>query len=280
MTAETVAPPPAAAPPASSQPPANPPPAAAPPASEPPATPPAPKAFEVPEAYKSKPWAAKIKSEEDLYKQIDGAQELIGRKRAAPDFANSTPEQIEEFLSSTRPKDADAYKFPEGVAVDKAFAEGVPKLLHELGLPDYVGNKLIEKYVALESHAVAQSMSEEGFKAEMKKSFGDNFDKKVVEITNAHKKFVSADDQKMLDSMPNEYYGVVARLTSSILAAHGIKDEGAAGGDGKTGSPQAKDIQEVRKELREQIADLDKGYHTEEEKQALINKLNDTYKGK
>jgi len=74
-----------AAPPASPQaapasPPAAPvsPPAAAPPpdarpklADEPVTPPPASPDFKVPDAYKDKPWANKIKTEEDLYKQID-----------------------------------------------------------------------------------------------------------------------------------------------------------------------------------------------------------------
>lgn len=75
-------------------------------AAAPVATPtPAPSDFAIPEAYKDKPWASKVKSHDDLWKQLENTQSLIGKKAIAPDFKTATPQEIEDYYSQMRPAD-------------------------------------------------------------------------------------------------------------------------------------------------------------------------------
>ena len=69
--------------------------------------------------------------------------------------------------------------------------------------------------------------------------------------------------------------GYEARI-AKLLKEHGITESGAQG-EGKQGTP-ASNIDTQRKELREQIRKIDARPHTAAEKQALIEKLNATYK--
>lgn len=63
---------------------------------------------------------------------------------------------------------------------------------------------------------------------------------------------------------------------AKILKEHGITESGAQG-DGGQGH-MSSDVESQRKELRAQIRKIDSRPHTAAEKQALIDKLNATYK--
>jgi hypothetical protein len=280
-----------AAPPASPQaapasPPAAPvsPPAAAPPpdarpklADEPVTPPPASPDFKVPDAYKDKPWANKIKTEEDLYKQIDNLDAAVGKKAVVPDFEKATPEEMEEYFARTRPADKTAYNFGDSVAED--FAAPVTDLMHKYGVPPKVATQMAADYAAIEAGKMQEAMSSDGFKAVMAKSFGDKFDGAVSQVVALHKQHLSADDQKMMDTLPNDYLGLVYRLSANMAKAYGAKETGQAA-DPKGSAPPSNDIAAVQKGLRQQIRDLDSKPHTAEERQKLVDDLANTYKGR
>lgn len=236
-------------------------------------TPPA--AYKVPDAYKEKPWASKIKSDEDLWKQVDNLQTAVGKKgMIIPDFKTATPEQIEEFVSATRPSDKGVYKFGEGV--DEAFTGEVGDIFLKNGISEYQGNKVIEAYQALEDKRVTEATSADGFKSTMAKSFGDKYEGDVKAATDEFSARMTPEDKQMLEGIPNQYLGMIYRLTRSMQKAYGAKENGSAH-TGDNGSPATQDLTAVRAGIRGEIAALQTRMHTAEEKTALINKLQATY---
>ena len=145
-------------------------PASQPPAATPPVTPPAAKEFAIPEAYKDKPWAGKIKSEEDLYKQIDNLQGVVGKKTAAPDFTTATDEEKSEYFNRTRPADKTAYKFNEGTPEHYADA------FFDAGISEYQASKLIKFVQEKEAIEIGALKDPVKFDEELKKEFGGTDD--------------------------------------------------------------------------------------------------------
>lgn len=240
-------------------------------------TPSTPDAYRVPDAYKEKPWASKIKSEDDLYKQIDNLTGLVGKKHLVPDFTKATPAELEEYYGFIRPADKGEYKFSETSAPE--VTGKIADILHKNGITAHQGNAVIAEYQALEQAGLAAATSADGFKEVMTKSFGEKYDGMVASVVAEHKQHLSADDQALMDSMPNDYLGAVYRLTQKMKEAYGAKETGAQV-EGKTGAPAVKDVEVERKELRAQLKDVAARPHTEAELQTLKDKLHSTYESK
>lgn len=202
-----------------------------------------------------------------------------------PDFKTAAPADIEAWLASTRPASVEAYTF--GETVDPEFKSGVGKILFENGVSEYQANKMIPAYQALEQQRLEAVTSEDGFKAVMTKRFGEKYDTNVAQVSKGLEKYASPDDQKILDILPNEYLGTVYTVVDKLLSEiatikkeHGIVENGDAHTD-KGGTPVPEgDVTKVRADLRKEISALDKKPHTADERQALINKLDATYRTK
>lgn len=235
---------------------------------------PAPTEFKLPDAHKDKPWASKIKSQDDVYKTLDNLQTAIGKKSLYP-AADATPEEWDQYLAGMRPEDASVYEFGEGA--NKEFVEAISPVLLEAGISKHQAGKLIPAYQKFEAAMAEQYTSADGFKAEMVKSFGDKYDATVASIVNEHKQHLSQDDQALMDKIPNQYLGVVYRLTSAMQKAYGANEGGADAHTQKGGAPIGEDINKVRSELRSQITALETRPHTAQEKQDLVDKLQKTY---
>lgn len=192
-----------------------------------------------------------------------------------PDFDKATPEQIEEFLATTRPSDKSAYKFAEGS--DEGFVGEVADIFHKNGVSAYQGNKIIEAYNVLETKNLQQQTSADGFKEVMTKSFGDKYEGDVKAVVAEHTKHLSPEDKALVEAIPNQYLGVLYRLTRSMQKAYGAAENGAAHTEGGTTTPQGVDVNVQRSELRKQIRDMDAKPHTAADRQKLVDQLQATY---
>lgn len=261
-------------------PPASPPPAAPPtslpPASPPPAGPPVAQAapYAVPEAYKDKPWAAKIKTEEDVWKQIDTLDALKGKKSIAPDFSKATPAEIEEYLSQTRPADVKAYEF--GKDVDPALNAVLGESMLKYGISAYQANGVIKAF----QEAEKAQFTPEGMAEMMKGSFGDDWKKVGGTARNLTQANLSAEDKAALDKLPNQDLALVYRLVNNLTKAYGIEEKGGAHTGGGTGAPAPVDLDAKAKEIRTQLDGLSRKPHTVEERDKLVNELDAIYKQK
>lgn len=239
-------------------------------------------AYKVPDAYKDKPWAKNIKSDEDLWKEVDGLTTLKGKKHVAPDFKTAKPEEIEAFFATTRPADKAAYTFADGA--DEGFKTGLADAMWDAGISEHQYGIIKGKYDAIEAAALERATSSDGFNETMTKNFGEKFDDVVVRGQAAFKTHLTEDQGKLLNVMPNEYIAPLYQLVNSyekqiadMKEKYGVKENpDAHTGDG--GNPSGTDVDTVRKDLRGKIAAMEKGPHTAEAKQKLVDQLDKTYR--
>lgn len=234
--------------------------------------------FAVPDAYKDKPWANKIKTGDDLWKQLENAQTLIGRRNPVPDFNNATPQEIEDFLGQMRPESKDAYDFSGGdkdyVAseLDPQFAEA----LHKAGLPPKIANSLINDLRGVITAAGEKVYDPQGFLDEMERTFGNGYETKVNQTRQLLEGNLNAADKAVMENMPNSQLAVMFRLAANLQKAYGAKESGL-GGEHKAGGDNTKSVDETRRDLRKQIAELDRKPHEAADKQRLVDQLQATY---
>lgn len=256
-----------------------------------PATPPETTPYKVPDAYKDKPWAAHIKSEDDLYKQFDGVQELIGKKTIQPiDYTKATPEEIAAHHAKSAPQDIAAYKF---AVPDDPTAKAVGEAFKQAGVNEFQGQEIVKAlspfFEKMDAEIKAQALSEEGYMKLSQAAFGENFKAALGKAESTIKANADEADQKVFDEMPNEQRIAVDKTVNKIvdkyeariaqiLKEHGIHETGAQGNGGE--SKVVLDLTAQRAALRAEINAVSARPHTAEEKQVLIEKLNDTYKQK
>ena len=244
-------------------------------------------AYKVPEEYKDKPWASKVKSEADLWKQLAASQELIGKKTIAPiDFKTATPEEITKYYETMRPAEKSAYKFAEGS--DESIKGVIGDIFFENGVSEVQGNKILEKYQGMEAERMADAVSADGFKAEMTARFTEKYEGDVAAVVKSLEKHMSAEDKVIMENTPNKFLGTIYSAMRAEQKAHaaeiaalkekyGIKETPDAHLQ-EQGSSQGQDLTAVRAGLRADLHKLSERVHTQAEKDVLINKLNDTYK--
>jgi len=246
-------------------------------------------AFTIPDEYKDRGFAAKVKSHDDLWKQLDNLDKLAGKKTLPTiDYAKATPEEIAKHHAQLAPKDRAAYEFPNA---DDPVSGAIGDAFIAAGINEHQGKQII-KHLApilgkMDSEGKEASMSEEGYMKLSKAAFGEGFKETIVKVEKALKTYAPDDATKaVFDSLPNDQRIAVDKTVNAILAAnekrvqdllkaHGITETGAQ--SGKAGLA-ATDADTVRKELRSKIRELDSKPHTAAEKKALVDKLASTYK--
>lgn len=249
--------------------------------------------FELPEAYREKAHFKNFKSHEDVYKALDGAQELIGKKTIGPiDYATATPEQIAEYHSKTAPADKSAYKFGEGA--DPEFSGAIADVFQKNGISAYQGEQIIKSV-----QEITGKIADASGKADtdpkvyndlMIKQFGDK------EKAGAAGKFLdneiygkhfSEEERKALNNLPSKSLALVDQAVfktsqayetriAAILKEHGVTESGVqtSGGEGKN----TVDIAAQRKAQRAEIRKIESNpHHTHDEISAAKAKLAKMY---
>ena len=250
---------------------------------EPEPTPPSDNDFSLPDDQKEKPWADKIKSQDDLYKQLDNLNGLVGRKTLPPiDYEIASPEEIEAHHKELAPADAQDYNFGEDA--DPELVEAFSPVFQKLGFTAYQ----VEQFAPMVNE-IAENMVEA--KEELKRDDGEYFKMLEASFGSDHAniaqtidtqigKYASAKDKEFFDSISdNETRVALDRTIHNILRAHGANESGAntnqGGNDG--GAPKT-DVESVRKDLRKQIHELDGTPYSDDKMMKLKNQLSDTYK--
>lgn len=237
--------------------------------------------WKVPDAYKEKPWAQKVKSEEDVYKQLDNLDSLVGKKNVVPDFKTAKPEEIEAFYSQLRPADKAAYQFGENA--DKEFVSTFQDSFHKNGISETQSKSLIADYQKLETAKLEQMTSADGFKQVMTKTFGEKYDADVAAVVADQKKMFSTEEQSMLEKMPNQYLAAFYKQSreyqkqlDAVKKEYGATESGAQV-NGGNGTMPAANVEETRKTLRAEIRALDGKPFSEKALQEKKDALQATY---
>lgn len=225
---------------------------------------PASNSFTVPDAYKERGWVEKIKSPDDLWKTLDNAQSLLG-KRPAGIPANDAPEdEWEKFYQAAgKPEAPDKYQFsdienlPEGFDATP-FKEKAANILHQAGLNQKQADKVWKMFMQSELEALAsqkelQAAKDAEFDALTKKHIPD-FDKasKVAQdMINAGVPEELRGAYAEVAENPKALAAVISALNHANSQIEKVKKEYGAEGKLPHGGQQAasQDMGEIRKEL-------------------------------
>ena len=244
--------------------------------------------FALPDEYKEKSWADKVKSQDDLYRQLDNLSGLVGKKTILPiDYESATPEEITEHHKALAPeKGLEAYGFKD---INDPLSKATGEAFLQSGITEHQGKAVLEVVREAMGAQVADDTSEDGYLTLAKESFGDDHETSIKQAETLLKANASEEDKKFFDSIDNKARIALDRTVNNVaksyeariqavLKEHGVKESGAQT-DGNAGSPAA-DVKDVRSDLRNQIIEMSKGDkpYTAQDKQALIDKLNSTYK--
>lgn len=217
----------------------------------------------IPQEFKDKPYLADIKtlpvtpeSYAALFKKLDGAQTLIGKKTGAqPPAADAPAEEMEKFYSALRPAKAEDYEFPkpaEGQTVDEDFVKAARGMFHNAGLSKAQVAKLIpqfDKYVAEKSAPILAENArlDAEFKELMGKTFGPE-NGAVLERSKALLTQLTPDGLKPhLVKLPNEALVVLAGVMESVRAKFMAEDKGS--GDGAGAGAGATDAAALKEQM-------------------------------
>jgi len=232
--------------------------------------------FAPPEEYKEKGWAKNIKSVDDLWKNHSNSQELIGKKTIGIPDENSTPDQIQEYYSKTRPENAEVYTFPEDTTDEekalysKAFFDnGVSQAQAEGILKEHSDNIAKQKEILF---------SPAGMDKVFKESFGDDTEvqPKTKALIDKHTNDV---DKGILNTLTNDQVGAMYRMANNFSKAHGSQEGGALNNAASSQNLSETQMKDKQKAIRDKVAELDTRPHDAEERTALLNDLAATYKG-
>lgn len=246
---------------------------------------PAPAEFKLPDEYKDKPWAAKVKSIDDVYKQIDTLDTLKGKKSIIPNLKDASAEEREAFYAQLRGKDAAEYVIP----VNEAFptpAETQPvvaKLFMDNGVSPTQAEAIIKGYQELGAKQLNEQFNPDGFKKSMETAFGADWEKTTGAVRNTISSMMSPEDAKALDNIPNHMLGTIYRTLGNTIKAvdETLKKYGAketfAHLSAPNGSAKGGDLVAERQAIRTEMTALSMRPHEAAEHEALSQRLADTY---
>lgn len=190
-----------------------------------------PKEFAIPDEYKEKGWANKIKSQEDVWKQIDNLSSLVGKKEIMkqPDWENE--QSRKEFIEAMRPDSKDDYVISDK-AIPEAEANLYKELMYEQGITQTQANAIFEKISEMrESQFNADDMT-----AKLKDMWGGEVETNTKTAMTSIRKYGSEKFQGMIDNMPNEFVAEFYDYVHKYAEAHGIKETDLAH-DNSKGEP-------------------------------------------
>lgn len=230
---------------------------------------PAGSSFSIPEEYAGKGWAEKIKSQDDLFKQIDNLDSLVGKRQIPGEGA--TDQEWDEFFGKIgKPESPDKYQLtdpemPEGFALPDDFKSKAQKIMHESGLTQKQADTLYQKFLQEEisvagsnQKAMAEKQKEldAQFDEVTTKLFGDKFEEVSARSQNIIKENVPQELiphlQSLSDSDPKALAAVIALTDKMATQMSEIKKKyGAEDNLGSGGQAAASGKEEVLKKLTE-----------------------------
>lgn len=206
-----------------------------PPAVTPPAV--TPPSFSIPDAYKEKGYLKGVDSVDKVFKMLDGAQELIGKKGPSKPVDGAPQAEWDAYYESQgRPKTAAEYVFEpiEGMKHDEKLMQGVKELMFKNGVSAAQAKELQKGFDTI----VAQIAQDKGIEL---KQLDQDFDKLGTQTFGAERDRILANSKALIDkhssanmkpyiaNLPNESLVVLADVLNNVGKIY-IKQDGAPGG--------------------------------------------------
>lgn len=206
----------------------------------------------IPDSYKDRAWLKKYNTIEDMFKGMDGAQELIGKRPAGIPHENASPEEWNEFYNKLgRPESPDKYNIeypqdlPEGVQISDEQHQNFTKLAHEIGLTQ----KQVEQLAAFDMKRTQDTLAsmhpdmealDREFDDFAKSAFGERQDQA---IENAQKLISKHAPKEMHEHLQNLGNKELIALTSVLDAVtQNYIREDSTMSQGTTPEPVSRDM--------------------------------------
>ena len=179
-----------------------------------------------------------------LFKKLDGAETLIGKKTGIPG-ADAKPEDWDQFFAKIRPETADAYEIPvkEGVT-DPEFVKAMKGAFFEAGLSKSQASKMQEKFEAAvagqqAAHIEAQKKLNLDFEVLTKATFGPDNAKALERAKGMIQEHTPENLKTHVASLPNESLVVLAGILNAVHSKYGLEDRVNGAGSGTGGDANA-----------------------------------------
>lgn len=214
--------------------------------------------FEVPTVYAEKGWAKDLTSYDDVFKKLDGSQELIGKK-AFPD-ANATPEQWDEHYKAIgKPEDAGKYNFNRE-SFSKEFQEAqneevdnvVKAIFHKAGLQqrqvDIIQPEVEKLAEALQTQKTKdEADADKVFDELANKTFGTNKDQIIADTAALLKENTPQGFEQKIGSLDNETLIILSGVLNTFKEKY-INEDGSGSGQG--GNAAGETVEDLRIKAR------------------------------
>lgn len=188
----------------------------------------------------------------EVFKKLDGAETLIGRKIGIPS-EDAKDEEVQKFYDSLRPKTAEDYELPVGEKADEEFVKTLRGSFHEAGLSKRQAKVVIEKMApALTEADKKQSEEQEAlgkkFDELASKTFGDDKEKALKRIESTVSELAPDNVKDLVQGLSPEAKVVLGAVVDEVVKKYVPEGESPKGqGDGAGG--EGKSINERLREL-------------------------------
>lgn len=215
-----------------------------------------------------------------LFKKLDGAEKLIGKKTAIPE-ANAPEAEWDSFFSRLRPESPDAYEFKgkDGKeAGDPEFLKAVKGIFHEAGVPKSQATKVYSKFEALLSakqsaQQAAAEQADKEFNDLVSKTFGAENEKVLTTARKMIEEFTPAELKEHVQRLPNESLAVLAGIMNNV-AGKFLKEDHM---DPNKGAPTGQDETALRTEAKKIMASAEFNDFQHPGHEAAVKRKNEIY---
>lgn len=198
----------------------------------------------------------------ELFKKLDGAESLIGKKTIGIPEATASDEEWNSFYAKIRPDSAEKYEIQvgEGQKADPNVAKALQGLFHKTGLSPRQAKALQEGYtgiIAEQIKAVQQTSAakEVEFAKLTEATFGADREKVLARTKQMLTEFAPEKIKDFAGDIDNKSLVLLAAVLNGVHAKYRSED----GGPGKGAGTAVKSEGELREELRSVIGSSDFG---------------------
>ena len=175
-----------------------------------------------------KPWTPEMAA--DVFKKLDGAESLIGKKTLIP-AADAKPEEWDQLFSKLRPEKATDYEIKLGENPDEEFIATFRDAAHHAGMSKLQVQRQIEKLAPVfqakakaQADAVAKRDAE--FETMVKTAVGNtDHEKKVSRVQAALKAHAPESVKQFIDKMDDKSLVLVVGAVNAILEKYAKEDD-------------------------------------------------------
>ena len=229
-----------------------------------------------------KDWLEKPSSPEmmaDVFKKLDGAETLIGKKLGIP-AADAKPEEIEKFYAALRPEKDTDYEIKLGEKPDEEFVKEMRAAFHKAGVSKVQAQRFIENitptFQARQAGVAAeQKKLNDAFDALVLATFGKDNEKVLARAQEAIKEYAPENLKQFLDKLDNNALTILTGVINAIMVKYVPEDD--LNGTNKGGAGGGGDISVLREEARKIMARPEYKDFQHPEYEALQKRVKEIY---